>query len=152
MIGLEPNFRKKLLRPTSCRSFVVGGAHTRRLDAEDAKLIAMIFFTEPRKPSHDDAFGIICQALEHGMKNRVLGITANGYLRVLPAQARKGDYITVMSGCSLPVVLRTAPNDNNDNEQIGEFIGECYVYEFMNGEAVEIEKNGQLASEHITLI
>lgn len=62
---------------------------------------------------------------------RVLIITRdNKSLGLAPQACREGDWIVVLLGCQSPMVLR--PNDD------GSFIviGECYVHEIMNGEAL----------------
>jgi len=67
-----------------------------------------------------------------GMARR-LTVTEKGYLGMAASRAGKGDLICVLLGCSVPVLLR-----ERDGGAF-EFIGECYVQGFMNGEALDKE-------------
>jgi hypothetical protein len=63
-----------------------------------------------------------------------------------PYRALKGDLICVLLGCSIPVALRKRRGKRSEKfaeelcEAAGEsyeFIGECYLHGFMNGEALD---------------
>ncbi|KAK8034169.1 heterokaryon incompatibility protein-domain-containing protein [Apiospora rasikravindrae] len=63
-----------------------------------------------------------------------------------PRGAREGDWVCVLHGCSVPVVLRARNSnrnrdglDSNDSSSSWELIGECFVYGMMDGEAMEVE-------------
>lgn len=62
---------------------------------------------------------------------RRLVITENGLLAMAPRRCQRGDVICILYGCSVPVVLRK--HQEKDHYQ---FIGECYVDGYMNGEAL----------------
>ena len=47
-----------------------------------------------------------------------------------PPRADKGDDVCVLFGCSVPVVLRK-------RHGTWEFIGECYLHGYMNGEILK---------------
>ena len=47
-----------------------------------------------------------------------------------PANAEEGDHICVLIGCSVPVILRKKGFDWH-------FVGECFVFGFMDGEAMD---------------
>lgn len=68
-------------------------------------------------------------------------ITYDGSMGLAPMRARKNDIVCVLYGCSVPVVLR--------EEEKGRFsfIGECFVHGFMDGEAIDMLKTGDLG-EH----
>ena len=53
---------------------------------------------------------------------------------VAPPQARAGDIVAVLLGCSVPVVLR--PVDEDDSRAGFELVGEAYIYGMMDGEAL----------------
>ncbi|RSM07156.1 hypothetical protein CDV31_008708 [Fusarium ambrosium] len=72
-------------------------------------------------------------ALKRALKNRRLGITNKGYLGLFPGHVKKGDVVYVFETCALPSALRSAGNGKF------RFIGECFVYGIMEGEAVEAE-------------
>jgi hypothetical protein len=65
---------------------------------------------------------------------RYLIATKRGYLGIAPSWVRAGDKICVMSGGSVPLVLR----ERAGTEGAHELIGECYVHGIMNGGAVDI--------------
>ena len=46
---------------------------------------------------------------------------------------REGDWCCILFGCSVPVVLR-----EEDQKSFFKFIGECYVYGMMDGEALAV--------------
>lgn len=77
---------------------------------------------------------------------RRLMVTDTGRVGVAPRQAKKGDAICVLFGCNVPVILRPYPQEGDDNTGSAklagmyEFIGECYVDGFMNGEALVLGK------------
>jgi hypothetical protein len=63
-----------------------------------------------------------------------------------PSQARHGDFICILFGCSVPVVLRenqprwvSGFSEIAKPEQTFTFIGECYVHGLMDGEAKEMK-------------
>ena len=58
---------------------------------------------------------------------RALANTTNGHLALIPSKARKGDVIAIVD-CPFPIVLRP-------KGQGYEYIGECYLQGFMDGEA-----------------
>jgi hypothetical protein len=59
--------------------------------------------------------------------DRGLANTAKGHLALVPATAKKRDVIAIVA-CSFPIVLRR-------KERGYEYIGECYLHGFMDGEA-----------------
>jgi hypothetical protein len=94
--------------------------------------------------------------------NRSLMKTESGRLGMVNKRARKGDMVCILYGCSVPVLLRRYAKSDamitkermEENEKIDErkeaannmveqdehgwyeLIGECYVHEMMDGEAV----------------
>ncbi|KAK5413532.1 hypothetical protein LTR06_004959 [Exophiala xenobiotica] len=69
-------------------------------------------------------------------------------LAVVPGNTKRGDFVAVLYGCSVPVVLRQvegavtegAVAESADAEKQREYqlIGECYVHGMMNGEALDL--------------
>lgn len=59
-----------------------------------------------------------------------LCVTEQGTMGMVPQRARKGDSVCVLIGCSVPVVLRRQEGG------LYEFVGECYLQNFMDGEAL----------------
>jgi hypothetical protein len=61
----------------------------------------------PNAPdSTAEARAAICKALEAGMRRRKLAITKNGYIGAVLNETQLGDFVCVLFGCSVPVVLR----------------------------------------------
>lgn len=65
-------------------------------------------------------------------------ITHDGSMGLAPTRSRKDDIVCVLYGCSVSIALR--------EEEKGRFsfIGECFLHGFMDGEAIEILKAGDL--------
>ena len=106
-------------------------------------------------------FAIKCRSVEINVENkfysrfvdttsaesmgRVLVTTDGGCFGMGPGRAQPGDEICVLLGCSIPLVIRR-------NGEEFELIGECYLKDFMNGEAIEMVKGGSLGYEKIRLV
>jgi hypothetical protein len=73
-----------------------------------------------------------------------LAILDNGYVGIVPGHAVVGDYIAILLGCSLPVVLRKGEEDS-------QLLGECYFYSLSEGELWQ-EDNSLLLTQVITLV
>lgn len=57
-----------------------------------------------------------------------------------PAETQANDWVYIVDGCSVPLVLRQAPAENNpqaDNEDTYTLIGECYINNMMEGRAMD---------------
>lgn len=73
------------------------------------------------------------------MQKKLL-VTAGGLIGMAPPQARKGDVVCILLGCSVPVVLREV---HVGHQSMYKFIGECYLHGFMNGEVGDHNKELQ---------
>ena len=76
--------------------------------------------------------------------HRRLMISEKGYIGLVPIDCRSGDRICVLSGCSIPVILR----------QKGDYhilIGECYVHGIMDGQAIQQLREGKYIVENFKL-
>jgi Heterokaryon incompatibility protein (HET) len=75
-------------------------------------------------------------------------------LALLPGSSKNGDFICIIFGCSVPVVLRELPNESTTVSlvEVGKpaetvvcpvyrLIGECYVHGLMEGEAFNIRND-----------
>ncbi|CAI9634545.1 unnamed protein product [Alternaria burnsii] len=70
--------------------------------------------------------------------------TTDGRFGMAPHSSRSGDQVWVLFGCSVPVVLR----------QYGErweFVGECYMDDFMDGQAIEEYRRRIRAERQVVL-
>lgn len=81
---------------------------------------------------------------------RRLVVTDRGYVGMAPSHAERGDVICVILGFSVPVVLRRRDSTNKAGEakqlkkswtETYEFIGECYLHGFMDGEVLDEENS-----------
>lgn len=68
-------------------------------------------------------------------KTRRFLVTANGYMGLAPGEARKGDRVAVVYGCSTPLLIRKVEEAVDD----WRLVGECYVYGLMDGEAIAMD-------------
>jgi Heterokaryon incompatibility protein (HET) len=97
------------------------------------------------------------------------------FLGLAPFEARQGDLICILFGCSVPVVLRKVFHDMAQPDNVGEnakrkqadeeparsgsstsdhhyqFIGECYVHSLMDGEALTLQRNRGLPQQEFEL-
>lgn len=85
----------------------------------------------------------------HTLKRRRLIVTANGRLGAAVREAKKGDYIAVIRGCSAPIVLRPATTSRSPSSQPppdGTFmvVGACYVHGLMSGEVFKDQEEGDI--------
>ncbi|KAK4611769.1 Heterokaryon incompatibility protein 6, OR allele [Fulvia fulva] len=70
---------------------------------------------------------------QHWMARR-LAVTEKGHVGMVTKNARKGDVVCVLFGCSVPMVLR------NIGKGEYEVVGECYLEGFMEGQALKEER------------
>lgn len=76
---------------------------------------------------------------------RRLAVSDDSRLLLVPEEARKGDCICVIYGCSIPILLR-----GYDKETF-QVVGDCYVEGYMDGEAIQARNEGKLRSSEFTL-
>jgi len=64
---------------------------------------------------------------------RKLATTEQGYLCLVPLDARTGDIVVILADCSAPVLVR----QHGEAKAVYEFIGSCYVHGIMHGELID---------------
>ena len=74
------------------------------------------------------------------MNRRRFFLSEAGLIGAAPWNAKEGDVICVLLGCSSPVILR-----REDGHYV--LIGEAYIDDFMNGDAIMGLENGELVLE-----
>lgn len=89
----------------------------------------------------------LCKALDTGTRGRRLIISEDKHMGAAPRETQKGDLIYVLIGCSVPVILRKSEGDGEF-----EFIGECYVHGFMDGEALATQDGGKTTTQEFKLV
>lgn len=92
-----------------------------------------LVFTMDSKPTKRE----LHEAVTSGTSWRKLAITGTRIFGAVPPKTRQGDMICVLFGCSVPVVLRER------QDRSFEFVGECYIYGFMDGEAIALLDEGK---------
>jgi hypothetical protein len=78
-------------------------------------------------------------------------------LGLAPSEAREGDTIAVLHGCSVPVLLRRAGGQYEAGLPASDLglgnwwylLGECFVYGIMEGEAMQIKENLDATEEFL---
>ncbi|KAF2659792.1 HET-domain-containing protein [Lophiostoma macrostomum CBS 122681] len=63
-----------------------------------------------------------------------LTITRNGRLGMIPEKAREDDLVCIIYGCSVPVLLRKARDD-----EAYTLVGECFIDQCMSGEVLQFD-------------
>lgn len=70
------------------------------------------------------------QMRERAIHNRTFAVLESGLTGLFPLDAKPDDWVCLLRGCSVPVLLRRKGN-------IAHFVGDCYVYGLMQGEMLE---------------
>ena len=75
---------------------------------------------------------------------RALIKTKHEHLGLAHESVQEGDYICILYGCSVPVALKQIGGSSADHNAIYKVVGECYVHDMMEGEALGLarERNG----------
>lgn len=141
------SFAEMYMHSLLCGRGVAGS----RLTTEDVKLLASLKLPDDPIDAHDDPIFSIGQAFEKGVRNRNLAITKDGQVCIVPQHARQDDVVCVLHGCSVPVVLRQC-GESNSEPACYSFVGECYVYGYMDGEAIVKEIQGEMPRQSAILI
>jgi hypothetical protein len=96
--------------------------------------------------STDNArFQCFHQSVRGAISNRRFFVTREGYLGLGPNALQVGDEVYVINGSNVPFVLRKSDRSNLDRQPedksqtilfpMFRLIGDCYVHNFMDGEA-----------------
>jgi hypothetical protein len=62
-----------------------------------------------------------------------------------PFSSQEGDFVCVLRGCSVPVILRRTSGDHYV------FVGEAYVHGTMDGEIMDQVKRGRLHEQQFAI-
>ncbi|RFU23968.1 hypothetical protein B7463_g12370, partial [Scytalidium lignicola] len=89
----------------------------------------------------------LCSSLDSGTQGRHLIISEAMEIGSGPEDVREGDQIYVLTGCSVPVILRKAERDNEF-----QLVGECYLQSVMDGEALRMRDEGKATAHDLMLI
>ena len=100
-----------------------------------------------RNSDGDTALSLLCNAIQAGIRGRRLAVVDGGLIAAVPENARPGDTVCVLIGCSVPVCLRKGSNAGNWT-----LVGDCYIHRYMNGEAVKERDSGKLTEYAYLLV
>ncbi len=82
-------------------------------------------------------------------------MTDDGRMGSGPLGAAEGDWVVVLNGMRIPVVLREVPTRilaGDSNDSCYQFVGTAYVHGVMDGEAVDIASTGAASEETFILV
>lgn len=120
------------------KSFLVG-RHTLR---ELLNLSEKIKYDLPPK-------AIILEATHRAVTVKLLRrliVTTMGYIGLVTKNAKVGDVVCILFGCSTPVILRPG------TPGVYRIVGDCYVHGLMEGEAMKWVEEGSCSTEYFTII
>lgn len=76
---------------------------------------------------------------------RRLAVSDDSRLLLAPEEAREGDYICVIYGCRIPILLR------DYDKRTYQVVRDCYIEGYMDGEAIRARNRRELRSIEFTL-
>lgn len=147
-IDIEPHLYEIDIVEAYIQTLLSGRISTRQRLTKDI-IKALMSFQLPTQMSdltQQQWFENICNAFEAGIIRRKLAVTRKGYIGTLPQEAMPEDLICVLFGCSVPVVLRKALD--SDSYML---VGECYLYGFMDAEAIVMQVKGIMKAQDFVL-
>jgi hypothetical protein len=80
-------------------------------------------------------------------ERRLAFLEGGEVIAAVPEDARLGDAVCVLIGCSVPVCLREGTSSGTWT-----LVGECYVHGYMHGEAIRERDSGQLMESAYLLV
>lgn len=83
----------------------------------------------------------------YGTNRRFFNTVSHGFWGLGPKAMQKGDVCVLLFGADVPFVLRPT-------ETTGEFkvVGQCYMYKFMDGEAIKQWRDRNHPQEDFVLV
>jgi hypothetical protein len=78
---------------------------------------------------------------------RLIRTKENGWLGLAPNKPKAvqcGDVVSILFGCSVPVILRKHESEDTPGAIWYELIGECYVHGMMNGDALRFRTDAKI--------
>jgi hypothetical protein len=102
------------------------------------------FLLQPNS-NEDGDFDLNCHNLHAAHQRRLFFSRNKSFIGLGPGNMEQNDVICVLFGGATPMILRL----DGDNYR---FIGECYVYDLMSGEAIQDLRAGKYASQTFNVI
>ena len=113
-----------------------------KMTSDDIKAILKLTSTQ----CEPDFTAKVKAAFEAGTKKRRLAVTKEYHIGTVPEQEHTLDFVFILFECSVPVVMRMREDQNSY-----QFVGECYINGFMDGEAVAMTVKGNMKEEELRL-
>jgi hypothetical protein len=141
--GQKVNVEEELFDPLSCYRFFSNPTNS-FIEGEEFS----VFLRSIRKmyPPFNDAERVV----QLRTRRRRLFVTMQGFFGLGTSDTEIGDKVVVLSGCSVPVILRKKPSNvtadsgtaatlaqDNQSEEYWYFVGEAFVTGLMDGEVVQ---------------
>ena len=79
------------------------------------------------------------------LTSRTIISTEDGRLGIAPDFTEAGDLVCVLFGCHSPVVLRKI-------DGLFFFVGDCWMYQMMDGEAIQMLNEGMIQEDQFTIV
>ena len=123
----------------------------RRFDIKDHMFLESLEDEYPLFPTADVKYGMTLFKASLGrLVNYRFHITKSGYMAMIPRGAEEGDAICILLGSQVAHILRPVPGAQNPNTFT--MIGIAYIHGFMDGEALEMCKKGELKESVFHLV
>lgn len=92
--------------------------------------------------------------IQRELSDRSFAITKSGLYCLVTDDALEGDFVAILKGAKVPVVLRRRIGDVEDSKDRCEYhlIGPAYVHGLMDGEAMALADEGILEKQVFMLI
>jgi len=110
----------------------------RGLDFDPALIPKNFLRHLPEETRQNQAHMVQIGAISHVAPRRRFFVTRKGYMGLGPHKTQEGDVVTLLKGCSVPVLLRA-----DETGKYHHFVGEVYVCGIMDGEMMEELENGK---------
>ena len=93
----------------------------------------------PLTKAHDALVNKFVQRVQEVVLNRRLVETECRRLGLAPYRVKRGDFVCILFGCSVPILLRQQ-NDADTHEEYFQIIGDCYIHGIMDGQLIEMAR------------
>jgi hypothetical protein len=82
-------------------------------------------------------------------RRRRFAVGEKGYMGLVPEKAVVGDLVFLVSGCTVPFLLRPQDPAGADGPYV--LVGECYIYRVMEGEPIDVGGDGEASWKAVRL-
>jgi hypothetical protein len=86
--------------------------------------------------THRSAFATYIQQMTTCCRKRRFAVGEKGYMGLVPEMAVVGDPVFLISGCTVPFLLRPQDPTGADGPYV--LVGECYIHGAMESEPIDV--------------